>query len=920
MAVGPFVTACLWLQAAASPVAHVEEWGGSPRCGAQQQSLQRGIGGEELVSELAEALRDRGTGDCFSDPDFPPENTSLYRDRRVPRPSGALGPVFLKQSESRGEASAAANKPVVWCRAAQIGLKAELQYSQSGRDKGKDAAGAAQIWSLVDDGTIVDETLVFFPYKTAEGARHEGWESGQRRRWADCRHEFAGFEATTSRQQKGASSGLKVWHHGAVHPTDIQQGMLGDCYLMAACASIALLPPEYLVHDLILDCSDVGLFGVKFYIAGRWVSVAIDDQFPCILSGGVLRPCFAQPSSDGAVWTMVIEKAFAKLMGSFEALIGGQCNDALNYLCGGDVQTLELSGAGAVLPFRSVSAVDDDDDGKKRQKRGSTDDEDDEEAEPAEERIWHELCRRVPLPRDRQDGGGLSPTTAASSAFFSCAVAPGRGKAAVKAGLNTEHQYSVLGAIDLSNGERLIEVRDPHGRCEWAGAYCSADRQRWTGSLKREVLGSSRAAIEDGSAFLKWSDFMALFSEIGVCEPFPVSGGSRSSRGESGIVRRESVLGRWEPGASAGGPHGFATFPFNPAFSLKVPREQQSSSRRRGAVEEPAVQVKLTLSQPDTRPMPRDQTASSGGGVTPSWVDMSLYCLTEEVYLRLCAPRDGGGSRRSTTAKSLSRLWSSSERHDGFVPDWVREIKPVLRLTRRLSVADVDLIPGVRYVLVACAWNAGVCEEAGRGFGLVDDGVWDFCVTAHAADGGASNLKLAALDSRKLGGGMEANREQRKMMDAVRTREAMCCVCAKEFEAGASYYSVPEGQCHTGRCHDGYRERTARKCMECGEAVLERYHALKDEAGEDEEEEENDWAQPKVVHSGRCYDQHREKVAPRCAVCHGAILSKYYSVPGEDDMKVHAEGANSCTCCSINVTLLMFYLSFAHLCLVFWSR
>ena len=230
---------------------------------------------------------------------------------------------------------------------------------QSGQEAGKDVAGAAEIRELVEhfvgqdvelcikhvnfvlkimnfalkggawhdyrryfrvlsvpplDNICVNSTtelcinLVRRRYKTAEGGRHDGWESGKRRRWADCRHEFAGFEnAVTTRSQTEPGSGLIVWHYGAVNPTDIQQGLLGDCYLMAACASIALLPPEYLVHDLILDCSDVGLFGVKFYIAGRWLSVAIDDQFPCILTGGVLRPCFAQPSSDGAVWTMVID-------------------------------------------------------------------------------------------------------------------------------------------------------------------------------------------------------------------------------------------------------------------------------------------------------------------------------------------------------------------------------------------------------------------------------------------------------------------------------------------------------------------------------------------------------------------------------------------------------------------------------------
>lgn len=60
------------------------------------------------------------------------------------------------------------------------------------------------------------------------------------------------------------------------------------------------------------------------------------------------------------------------------------------------------------------------------------------------------------------------------------------------------------------------------------------------------------------------------------------------------MIPLQSVLGRWEAANSAGGPHGLGTFQFNPAYELKVPREQQGASRRRGG-EEAAVQVSFTI-------------------------------------------------------------------------------------------------------------------------------------------------------------------------------------------------------------------------------------------------------------------------------------------------------------------------------------
>eukprot|EP01043_Picozoa_sp_COSAG02_P034181 COSAG02_NODE_2377_length_9006_cov_6.225864_1_plen_538_part_00 len=66
-------------------IPHVEEWLAVPDGSTRTQqgvSGQRGLGGEELIHQLAATLREREPSEenSFIDPDFPPVNSSLYRD------------------------------------------------------------------------------------------------------------------------------------------------------------------------------------------------------------------------------------------------------------------------------------------------------------------------------------------------------------------------------------------------------------------------------------------------------------------------------------------------------------------------------------------------------------------------------------------------------------------------------------------------------------------------------------------------------------------------------------------------------------------------------------------------------------------------------------------------------------------------
>lgn len=69
---------------------------------------------------------------------------------------------------------------------------------------------------------------------------------------------------------------------------------------------------------------------MKFCKNGVWVEVTIDDYFPCSARGG---PKFSQAHGN-ELWVLILEKAYAKLHGSYIALEGGQNFEAFMDLTG----------------------------------------------------------------------------------------------------------------------------------------------------------------------------------------------------------------------------------------------------------------------------------------------------------------------------------------------------------------------------------------------------------------------------------------------------------------------------------------------------------------------------------------------------------------------------------------------------------
>jgi hypothetical protein len=135
---------------------------------------------------------------------------------------------------------------------------------------------------------------------------------------------------------------------GDVSSSYIRQGALGNAYFINALSLLAT-QSKFIERTLVsFKYASKGLYTFKFYKAGKWRYVHIDDFIPCRQSGKVH---FTRNRNPNETFAMLYEKAYAKLHGCYEAISYGLIEKVLQELTpAAGVQTLRLER----LPSQSV--------------------------------------------------------------------------------------------------------------------------------------------------------------------------------------------------------------------------------------------------------------------------------------------------------------------------------------------------------------------------------------------------------------------------------------------------------------------------------------------------------------------------------------------------------------------------------------
>eukprot|EP00913_Durusdinium_trenchii_P026215 g24594.t1 len=89
--------------------------------------------------------------------------------------------------------------------------------------------------------------------------------------------------------------------------------------------------------------SPAGVYLVRLWLGGSWRDIIVDDRLPCIGNGLSTYYQLAYCSTRRCqLWASIIEKGFAKACGSYEAIAGGQPEEALSILTGWPCETIQF--------------------------------------------------------------------------------------------------------------------------------------------------------------------------------------------------------------------------------------------------------------------------------------------------------------------------------------------------------------------------------------------------------------------------------------------------------------------------------------------------------------------------------------------------------------------------------------------------
>ncbi|XP_029450050.1 calpain-9 [Rhinatrema bivittatum] len=308
---------------------------------------------------------------------------------------------------------------------------------------------------------------------------------------------------------------------GGASRTDICQGDLGDCWLLAAIACLTLndktlyrvVPP-----DQTFGAGYSGIFQFQFWQHNEWINVVIDDRLPTFRN----RLVFLHSAELNEFWSALLEKAYAKLNGTYEALKGGSTIEAMEDFTGGVAETYEM---------------------KKTPEN------------------FYEIIRKA-LQRGSMLGCSIDISSSAET------------EAKTPQGLVKGHAYSITGLDEVNyrgHKVQLIRVRNPWGQVEWNGSW-SDNAPQWREVDPSEQKRLSQTALDDGEFWMTFEDFKKYFDKVEICNLTP------DALDDDATHKWEVMIheGSWVRGSTAGGCRNFLdTFWTNPQIKLNLKEKDE---------------------------------------------------------------------------------------------------------------------------------------------------------------------------------------------------------------------------------------------------------------------------------------------------------------------------------------------------------
>lgn len=98
------------------------------------------------------------------------------------------------------------------------------------------------------------------------------------------------------------------------------KGTLLDGYFLTAITALLEIPQRVVGSFVSKRKNKFGCYAIKLFVNGEATEVVIDDLLPYDYSPEVDNWAFSHTKTDNEVYVLLLEKAFAKVFGSYEAM------------------------------------------------------------------------------------------------------------------------------------------------------------------------------------------------------------------------------------------------------------------------------------------------------------------------------------------------------------------------------------------------------------------------------------------------------------------------------------------------------------------------------------------------------------------------------------------------------------------------
>ncbi|KTF77217.1 hypothetical protein cypCar_00039660 [Cyprinus carpio] len=303
---------------------------------------------------------------------------------------------------------------------------------------------------------------------------------------------------------------------------DYAQGRVGNCWFLASVGALTF--QTKLLHKVIPDGQSfshnyTGLFhfrlfyhssanmNLQFWRFGNWYDVVIDDKLPTI--GRQL--IFVKSKTFNEFWPALVEKAYAKVCGSYADMHAGRVSEALLDFTGGVHMHYEL-------------------------KTAPTD-------------LWEIMHRAYQ-----------------SGVLMGCETPAGK-ENRLPNGIVVGHAYTVTKVYQVMSGRnpvKLVRLFNPWGDSEWKGDW--SDKSPLWNTVSNEDH-KQLLVNENGEFWMSMNDFLRTFDNMDICCICPDFLEGKSACHWISKYHH----GSWISGSTDGGGISYAdSFCKNPQFWLKV--------------------------------------------------------------------------------------------------------------------------------------------------------------------------------------------------------------------------------------------------------------------------------------------------------------------------------------------------------------